>query len=1500
MPSPHNMDRELLEKLLLGQLPTAEVERLATEYADDARLAELAESLAGTNDTLLNLLHDQETVMIDPEGEKLVERLLARLQPELSEKPRDDTAAMQVPESVTEGGLPEFPPRSKTLPEKLEHYRPIKILGQGGMGTVYLAEDTRLGREVAIKTLRPDLAINVQAKERFLREARSAAKLEHDHIIPIYSVGEAADGTPFLAMPLLKGEPLDALIKRTAGPLPVAMVVRLAREAASGLAAAHARGLIHRDIKPANIWLEAPTGRVKILDFGLAKVADAGSEAETETHLTASGAIVGTPAYMAPEQANGQAVDGRADLFSLGCVLYELLAGKRPFTGPNTLSILMSLANHTPPAPDTLSPQCPAGLSRLVMQLLEKDPAKRPASAEAVIQTLSDFDNTSATIDQASRAASAPVSGTALAAGSASATSPPQRGETLPVASAIPLTATTVLPARKRPFPTPRVALALGGMALMLFVAVVYRIQTDKGTLNVEINDDTVEAKLKLNGLEVRDTTSGRTFTIQTGGSLSEASGDYKLVDGRGLRLVVLDADGLEVKTNQFKLVRGEKVRILVTAEKNGVASSSSPQALAINPDRRAAEWVLSIGGVIEITAIGRNWGIGAMADLPQGAFELRVINLSRNLKVSDSGLAHCKDCKNLAGLVLGETSVSDAGLVYFQDCRNITYLDLFRTKVGDRGLSYFKDCKNIMALQLGHTQVSDAGLIHFQDCKRITQLYLGSTMVSDAGLAYFRDCKDLKVLHLGSDNKPTNVSDVGLANFHDCENITNLDLTGIRLSDMGLAHFQNSKNLTSLKLDLTTVSDRGLERITGHTNLSLLQLMQTKVTEAGVKKLSAALPGCKIEWDGGSVIQPSNSTDPDRRAAAYVLSIGGSVQVNEDSRELTTSSQLPHDPLRLKVVLLHNNKRVSDAGLAAFAGCQRIEFLDLRNTTVSDVGLAHFKDCLKLKTVGLSETKVTDAGLVHLKQCWDLESISLSGAAVSDVGMVHFQACEKLTALHLNSTRVTDAGLANFAGCTRLTGLHLLDARVTEAGLAHFKDCQQLTAIWIIGTRPGNAGLAHFKDCKNLEELALNDVGVTDVGLAPFQHCKNLKALWLHETSVTDAGLAPFKSCKQLTTLKLLRTKVSAAGISELKQALPGCRIEWDGGVIEPMTSANPDRRVAEWVLGNGGMIELMAGDKSLGSDWKPGTLPATPFQVGSIVVTDQPAVDDKILDTFRDLRGLLRLSLYGQPITDAGLARFLASPAAVNLRTISFIHDDIGDAGFEPLANLRSLGGVMIRCPKITNATILRLRDLPVTEIDIHSNFLTGESFAVLKGKKLTKLGLNCLLFDDRGLEALQDTTTLISVGLRGAAVSDAGLAHLASNTELIALSVHECRLTAAVIGQFARFQKLATLDLGDLALSAIELEKLKELPELKVLQLARGKVTDDDLARLKGLKLSELSLTDIALTDEGLRHLPAITTLTSLSLHGTTVTEAGVKKLAIMLPKCRIGWNGGVIEP
>jgi serine/threonine protein kinase len=273
------------------------------------------------------------------------------------------------------------PPERADELGRLGGYRVLRVLGQGGMGVVFEAEDPRLERRVALKVMLPDAAAHPTGRARFLREARAVAALQHDHVIAVYQVGED-NGVPFLVMPLLAGESLDRRLDRER-QLPVAEAVRIGREIAEALAAAHARGLIHRDIKPSNVWLEAPHDRVKVLDFGLARAATD----EGDNKLTRTGAVLGTPSYMAPEQAEGRA-DARSDLFSLGCVLYELTTGQRAFDGPSVLAILTCVAAVTPPAPATLNPTVPQALSDLVMALLAKRPQGRPPSAEAVVGQL--------------------------------------------------------------------------------------------------------------------------------------------------------------------------------------------------------------------------------------------------------------------------------------------------------------------------------------------------------------------------------------------------------------------------------------------------------------------------------------------------------------------------------------------------------------------------------------------------------------------------------------------------------------------------------------------------------------------------------------------------------------------------------------------------------------------------------------------------------------------------------------------------------------------------------------------------------------------------------------------------------------------------------------------------------------------------------------------------------------------------------------------------------
>jgi serine/threonine protein kinase len=236
-------------------------------------------------------------------------------------------------------------------------------------------------RPVALKVMRPEVAAEATAKERFLREGRAAAAIQSDHVITIYQVGEA-NGVPFLAMQYLDGLNLDQWLKnwqKTKNrPVQASAVVRVAKDLLKGLVAAHEKGLIHRDIKPANLWVEAKTSRIKLLDFGLAK-ADG-----SDKGLTHSGQVLGTAAYMAPEQARGLHVDARADLFSVGVVLYRMIAGQSPFQQSTYNATIIAIVTEEPP-PAASFGVVPDDLAELIDRLLAKSPEGRPASAKAAL-----------------------------------------------------------------------------------------------------------------------------------------------------------------------------------------------------------------------------------------------------------------------------------------------------------------------------------------------------------------------------------------------------------------------------------------------------------------------------------------------------------------------------------------------------------------------------------------------------------------------------------------------------------------------------------------------------------------------------------------------------------------------------------------------------------------------------------------------------------------------------------------------------------------------------------------------------------------------------------------------------------------------------------------------------------------------------------------------------------------------------------------------------------
>jgi serine/threonine-protein kinase len=256
-------------------------------------------------------------------------------------------------------------------------------IGRGGMGVVYRARDERLKRRVAIKVLPPELAFQAEIRARFTREAETAARLSHPHIVPIYTVGEG-NGLVYFVMGYVDGESLAARLKRR-GKLPVEEVRRIMKEVADALSAAHALSVIHRDIKPDNILLDGTRGRVMVTDFGIAKAMSAGSGAT----LTSAGVAIGTPQYMSPEQAAGEKeIDGRSDLYSLGIVTYQMLTGELPFTAPTVAGILMKQITEMPPSLEARRPDVPEDLALAVIRCLEKDPENRWPSADALRRAL--------------------------------------------------------------------------------------------------------------------------------------------------------------------------------------------------------------------------------------------------------------------------------------------------------------------------------------------------------------------------------------------------------------------------------------------------------------------------------------------------------------------------------------------------------------------------------------------------------------------------------------------------------------------------------------------------------------------------------------------------------------------------------------------------------------------------------------------------------------------------------------------------------------------------------------------------------------------------------------------------------------------------------------------------------------------------------------------------------------------------------------------------------
>ncbi len=727
---------------------------------------------------------------------------------------------------------------------RLAHYEVLEVLGNGGFGIVVKAFDEKLHRLVAIKLMSPLLASTSAPRKRFVREARSAAAVRHENVIAIYAVEDQP--IPYLVMDYIAGRTLQQKVDAT-GPLELLDVLKIGQQIAAGLAAAHAMGLIHRDIKPGNILLEDGAEQVKITDFGLARAAD-------DASITQSGFIAGTPMYMAPEQAIGETTDQRADLFSLGSVLYTMCSGRPPFRAANTIAVLKRVVEDTPRPIREIIPEIPGWLCDLISTLHAKKPADRSTSAQDVADLI----------------------GRRLAELQGPANIPAAEDVPRPAEVKPPPTQEIPKPAWRIRWPRffkRRWAVTAAALVMLFgslgltdatgvtdFHGTVIRLFSPEGTLVVEVDDPAVSVKIE--GADIVIMGAGaKEIRLQPGRYAVEATKNGKLlkhelvnVTRNGRQLVRVNQEAppdTKAATRSAEASAWERVVAALSAAEqiravaarlkelnpafdgtvvptieNGVVRElafNTDDVTDISPVRGLTRMrALKCSGFGDrnspltdlspltglplrtlVLAKGELFDLSPLKGMPLTEFSCygtRVNDLSplegMKLRVLNCDSLHVSDLTPLKGMPLENLVLSrNAGdLTALAGMNTLEHLYFEGTTISD--LSPLKGMK-LTTLTMPANPVSDLSPLKGM---KLTFLHCGGTKVSDLSPLNGMPLTLLNCAH-------TKVSDASLANIKDCNDLTELFLAGTPVSDAGLAHLKNLKNLKRLELEGTKVA---------------------------------------------------------------------------------------------------------------------------------------------------------------------------------------------------------------------------------------------------------------------------------------------------------------------------------------------------------------------------------------------------------------------------------------------------------------------------------------------------------------------------------------------------------------------------------------------------------------------------------------------------------------------------------------------------------------------
>lgn len=1363
---------------------------------------------------------------------------------------------------------------SEGLPETFGHYRIVRKLGQGGMATVYLAEDTILHRQVAVKVPLSEVQRSEAMLARFLREARSAAQLSHPHICQIYEAREI-DGRHYIGMEFVDGKPLSAATRGK--PVKERQAASLVRKIALAVSAAHAKGLIHRDLKPSNVMLTAK-GEPKVTDFGLAKGLT--SDAARITH---SGAVLGTPAYMPKEQALGDEsrIGPASDVYSLGVVLYELLTGRLPFEGP-VAAVLGQVMTAEPAPPSTLRNGLDPQLEAICQKAMAKEPEDRYASMGDFASALGDW-----------LKRPAPPAGTQAE---------------FPIDLVFDeLPGATVTAKRKRSPPIPRQVLWGGGAALVILLGIVITIISPDGTkTKIEVGVD---------GKSIEPKSPGKTKPRKKAGSHSGTTKttpvDIDKAPDRAAALWALSLPhneryssvGIEM-TDKPGTVIHLHTATDIPSEQFFVRRFDFAQTQGIQPEVLLAYF----RRLPQITGLRID---GALLT-PELFAEVLKKESFEEFEVWGAGSAiDDNEAQQLARLT------------------NLRSLSLNGCALTDAGLKHVARLTKLSSLQLAGTKITSNGILELRTLDNLSNMLdVSSTFVGDAGIKHLRMLPKLTVLRLSD----TPLSDTGLAEIGKLTQLTGLTLDRTRITDDGLKHLADLKRLTSLSVRDTAVTSAAAEKL--RESLPVLKFLHYDDTSPPSSKVGAsgekAADGEK-DPDRAAALWALSLPLSAKVVPVRINKVGSSV-----TTDVTDRSQLPTTPFRVKTLFLIFSRDVSSDDLVNHIGPledltslsvdgksvtteligilgqkSQLQHLDIGGGggRIRDTELAQLAGLKSLTYLGLSYCEITDAGLPHLREMTDLKDLWITGKSITNQGLLELKTLQSLETLGVQSSSVNDEGLAQLAKFPRLTKLHLANnVGITDAGLKELAKFAKLTNLSLMGT------------------------GITDKSIKHLATLKNLTFLELSRTKVTPAAAQKLRE-----SLPMLRTLHVGSGTDAETNASPGTAKPDAATSGKSDAEADPDRAAALWAQslptneksvarlwieqpGQTGITQVSAADE----------VPSGMFRVTRLDLAFSKGASPPVLaNHVRRLKYLTQLRVLGDTVTPALIAAIRDKPQLTYLSIIDAgrrIDDDVVSQ-FADLTKLTHLE--LTRCDLSDAGLKHLLRMTAMRNLWIGGTRVTNDGIAVLKPLTvLTHIGLNDSLFGDAGIKHLKNFPALTGASLfNDKEITDAGLAELGKLTDVTFLDLSGTGITDAGIEHLAGLKKLRILHVGNTAVTPEAAANLREsLPELQTLTVGadsrpvvnlRGEpdrlkaaiewvtsiggravpssngglrlmdlpvgVRDADLERISGLsRIAELELHRTRVTDEGLKVIATLPDLQLLKLSGLPISDDGLRHL------------------